>query len=378
MTCRTYIALIVSTEIQETLWGLPDTVKSRIAAEACRRRALTPSTLRLFVEHCPTEVCLPDCTQLEPDVLSVGLLEACTPKLERLELGLCGRGFTDSVAREAAARGGFSGLKSLRLSGAYRLGDDSILALLSRVPGLQTLALPHCSRVEGSFLESLPRLLPQLRTLDVSGCRGVSASALCDALQGLPALDSLALDGIAEVNDDLLRILSLAAPNLKELSLRTCPNVTAAGLAALKLPLLRRLALDECRIQDGIKALTQGCPDLEEVSLHRCQGVNDEVVRALAQRGNLRCASFNGAAALTDAAVEELLLRCGPVLEELDLSWCRGIGAAALGKLTDGCPRLRRLILWGCTQADDIFLNGHSNDVVEIVGRGEVLLPVAV
>ena len=41
---------------------------------------------------------------------------------------------------------------------------------------------------------------------------------------------------------------------------------------------------------------------------------------------------------------------CSEVLEELDVSWCRGITGAALGMLADSCPRLRLLRLFGCTQ----------------------------
>lgn len=38
------------------------------------------------------------------------------------------------------------------------------------------------------------------------------------------------------------------------------------------------------------------------------------------------------------------------MLEDLDLSWCRGITGAAVGMLADACPNLRRLRLFGCTQ----------------------------
>jgi len=80
---------------------------------------------------------------------------------------------------------------------------------------------------------------------------------------------------------------------------------------------------------------------------------------------------------VTDAGVRALALgACCTTLEEVDVSWCRGIEVSSLGLLADSCPGLKRLFLWGCTQADDSFLAGHSNDVLTVVGRGEVLLPV--
>ena len=38
-------------------------------------------------------------------------------------------------------------------------------------------------------------------------------------------------------------------------------------------------------------------------------------------------------------------------LEELDVSWCRGIPEEALGRLVDACPALTSLTLFGCSQA---------------------------
>ena len=42
---------------------------------------------------------------------------------------------------------------------------------------------------------------------------------------------------------------------------------------------------------------------------------------------------------------------CRANLEELDVSWCRGIPEEALGRLVDACPALTSLTLFGCSQA---------------------------
>ena len=55
------------------------------------------------------------------------------------------------------------------------------------------------------------------------------------------------------------------------------------------------------------------------------------------------------------------------------MSFCRGVNDEALGLVADSCPGLRRMHLWGCTQATNAFLNGHGNDSLVIVGRGETL-----
>lgn len=59
-------------------------------------------------------------------------------------------------------------------------------------------------------------------------------------------------------------------------------------------------------------------------------------------------------------------------LEELDVSWCQKVTNTALGLVADSCPNLQRLHLWGCTQIGEPFLHGHSNNHLEILGRGEL------
>lgn len=48
---------------------------------------------------------------------------------------------------------------------------------------------------------------------------------------------------------------------------------------------------------------------------------------------------------------------CRANLQELDVSWCRGIPEEALGCLVDACPALTSLTLFGCSQAR---LHAHS------------------
>jgi len=363
----------------ETLWGLPELVKSKVAAEVCARRALTADTVRLFTEHSPAEVCVPDCSQLDAEALTSALLEGATPNLERLVLGFCGRGLTDAAA-EAVAKGGvLSALTCLRLSGAYRLSDAGLVSLLSLAPVLQELAMAQCSRLEGPAIERLPELTPKLKVLNLAQCRGVSAATLTTAIASLPLLEELTVDGIMEIDDAALTAIAAAAPKLLAVSLASCSKVSDAGVSALAAacPQLRRLVLDECHVGPvAVQAVAAQCRNLETISLARCHAVDDAAVTALVALGSLRCVSLNGAVKVTGPAVLRLALACKGSLQELDLSWCRGVDAATLGAIADACPALERLELWGCTQADDSFLLGHSNDGLLVVGRGEIPLPV--
>ncbi|KAA3457946.1 F-box/LRR-repeat protein 4 [Gossypium australe] len=62
------------------------------------------------------------------------------------------------------------------------------------------------------------------------------------------------------------------------------------------------------------------------------------------------------------------LSKCSRKLFSLDLSWCRNLTDEALGLVVDSCSSLKLLKLFGCTQITDVFLKGHSNPQVQIIG----------
>lgn len=366
----------------ESLWGLPEVVRTRVAAAVCRARRLSPSVARLFVTHAPEEVCLPDCALLGPAELEELLVEAATPRLERLELGMCGRGMSDATARALATAGAgcYPVLTSLRLGGAYRLSDGALAALLPCAPALASLALPQCSRLEGAAIEALPRLAPQLRELDLTECAGLSCATLLAALSGLKQLEGLVLDGVVEADDALLAQLPEGTP-LRRLSLAHCA-VTDAGVAALAaaLPGLLELRMDDCAKvgPPALAALAAGCRGLHTLSLRRCVKVTDAALSQVAELGTLRCLSLSGIRQLDGSCLEVLAQCCAGQLERLDVSWCREIPEQQLGRLVDACPNLAVLELWGCSHVTETFLHGHGSDVLQVVGRGEALLPVPV
>ncbi len=74
--------------------------------------------------------------------------------------------------------------------------------------------------------------------------------------------------------------------------------------------------------------------------------------------------------------VQALALRCKESLEHLDVSFCRGISEQSLGLVADRCSRIRRLVIFGCSQVGTKFLNGHSNEALAaggVVGTGTLI-----
>lgn len=87
-------------------------------------------------------------------------------RLERLELGTCGRGFGDVAAAAVAGKGPLPGLRSLALGGAYRLRNFDLEKLLVRAPDLEQLRLPQCSLLQAAGY--IPQFCPKIRYTEAS------------------------------------------------------------------------------------------------------------------------------------------------------------------------------------------------------------------
>jgi len=399
----------------DSLWGLPDAIRGRLAAAVCAKRRLSPAVAALFADGGATEVLLPSCTQLEAPAMAALLAAVATPRLERLELGACGRGLGDDAAAAAARKGPLSALEvravaaaaaprrrhsppsyppsnrrplkprnhthtttkttqSLSLGGAYRLTDAGAAALLAAAPRLARLALPQASLLGGALLGGLPSTLV---SLDLTDCRGVAPAALAAALPRLPALERLVIDGWGEADDALIATIASAAPALTELSAR-CADVGDDGVVALAAgrPGLTALALDDAfRLTDAaLAALAERCRGLASLSLRRCARLSDGGLAALAERCALRHLDVSGVVGAGRGLTAALGRACHETLETLDVSFCRSMGDDELGPLADACRHLRLLRVFGCSSITSSFVCGHRSEALSapdaIVGVG--------
>ncbi|GLI64150.1 hypothetical protein VaNZ11_007335 [Volvox africanus] len=350
----------------ESLWGVPDVIKVRLATSVCSHRKMSPEVARLFAVGSPAEMQLPDCTQLDSVVLREIIQQVATERLQRLELGFCGRGFGDEAAALMAAAGPLRALEVLALEGAYRLSDAGLEEALSATPSLTWLAVPQSSRLSGSLLDKLPSLVPGLTHLNLADCRGIDADSLVTVLPRMSALRTLKLDFIPEVDDAVLAAMG-SLSELRELSIRCCQTITDAGLTALAAtrgPVLEMLRLDECggNVTDrGVEALASQCRALRVFSARRCTRLGDKALAELLRAGTVQHLSLSGVTGVGPAVAGALASCCQHTLEHLDVSFCRKLPDRCLGPVLDRCYRLRRLVIFGCSQLSPRSLYGHFN-----------------
>jgi hypothetical protein len=133
--------------------------------------------------------------------------------------------------------------------------------------------------------------------------------------------------------------------------------------------------------EDGVRAILQGCPQLEETDIEYARGISDDLrleianlpfcrsihfaswrtatmsasvaVTALAACPTLRSVCFDGCARWVDHSVVTALVGNCPQLEYVDFTGCRGVTSADVIAFAKAYPQLRSLKLGGCAAVSD-------------------------
>ncbi|CAM9619543.1 unnamed protein product, partial [Ectocarpus sp. 12 AP-2014] len=148
-------------------------------------------------------------------------------------------------------------LTVLRLNGACKITDDSLLAVGSNCPLLEELGIRSCNLVTDVGLAAVARGCPNLRHVGVGGCvRLTDASVRVLAARTGGGLRVLDFSGCRRMTDVSLAAIGSHCRGLEGLTLQGCERVSDEGVAAL---------LKRCR---GITALNlRGVPDLTEAAV---------------------------------------------------------------------------------------------------------------
>ncbi|KAJ6807203.1 DNA repair protein rhp7 isoform X1 [Iris pallida] len=367
----------------ESLEGVPDVLKHRLMSMLCQSRKMGSQIFNVLVSGLPTEIQLGDCSWATEEQFQ-GALGGCnTDKLKVVQLDLCGRCMPDYVLRASLAQSPNSlpSLTSISLKGDYRLTDDGLNAIVASAPSLSSINLSQCSLItSGGIIALADKLEKTLRELYINECQNLDPMTILSALVKLKALEVLSMSGIETVNDKFVKkLISERGSNFKELSFADCRKLTAASMKVIgeKCSGLRALDLSNLnRLTDpAICHLGNGCRSIQKIKLRRNK-FSDEAIAAFVEAagGSLTELSFNNVGKVGQHTALAISRRCSSTLNSLDLSFCREMTNEALGLIVDSCLNLRILKLFGCTQVTNVFLEGHSNSLLKIVGlKGPIL-----
>ncbi|XP_054806024.1 uncharacterized protein LOC129308720 isoform X2 [Prosopis cineraria] len=361
-----------------SLENVPDALKHKLCHLLCDSRKMNFQLLELLLTGTPTEIRLTDCSWMTEEQFVTAFQSCDTTNMVVLQLDQCGRCMSDHVILDTLARSPrqLPRLTSLSLSGACRVSDRGLRGLVLSVPELRSINLSQCSLLTSASIHALAEsfsLGSLLKELYLDDCQSIDAALIGPELQSLDHLEVLSVAGIQTVSDEFVNDFVVArGHNLKELVLRDCEKLTDSSVKIIAefCPGLCSLDLmNLCKLTDSsIGYLANGCPALHTLKLCR-NPFSDEAIAAFLETSgvHLEELSLNNVKKVGHHTALSLASRAKK-LHTLDLSWCRNFTDDYLGFIVDSCLSLRLLKLFGCTQITEVFLCGHSNREVKIIG----------
>ncbi|KAM3273069.1 hypothetical protein ACQJBY_042836 [Aegilops geniculata] len=211
------------------------------------------------------------------------------------------------------------------------LVSNESLRSISTLEKLEELAMVACSCIDDEGLELLSRGSNSLQSVDVSRCDHVTSQGLASLIDGHSFLQKLyAADSLHEIGQDFL-----------------------SKLVTLKAT-LTVLRLDGFEVSSSLlSAIGEGCTNLVEIGLSKCNGVTDEGISSLvACCSYLRTIDLTCCNLVTNNSLDSIADNC-KLLECLRLESCSSINEKGLERIASCCPNLKEIDLTDCGVNDE-------------------------
>lgn len=368
--------LVKNADAIASLEHVPDALRHRLCQLLCDSRRMNAHFLALLVRGSPMEIRIRDCSWLAEEEFTKNFEVCDSRNLTVLQLDQCGRCMADYTLLATLARspGSLPRLTTLSISGACRLSDAALSSLVSSAPALQSLNLSQCSLLTSASMDTLAdSLATSLRELYINDCQSIQPMLIFPALKKLEHLEVLSLSGIQTINDNFLRGFIVArGHNIKELVLTDCVKLTDSSMKVIAETCSKLCTLDLGNLRkltdSALGFLANACREIHTLKLCR-NAFSDEAIAAFLETSGelLKELSLNNVTKVGHCTALSLARRSRKLLS-LDLSWCRNLTNEALGLIVDSCLSLKVLKLFGCSQVTNVFLDGHSNSDVQIIG----------
>ncbi|XP_055876177.1 F-box/LRR-repeat protein 2-like [Biomphalaria glabrata] len=217
------------------------------------------------------------------------ILVECITRLPRLTaLKLCGvPALTDETLTQIAEKIG-NRLLGLNLSGigVNEITDIGLKAVAKYCTHLEALHISMLREVTGVTLAPIfldPNRASKITEL-AANCKKMDVNLLDQIMYSCPNLKILDVSGLNEVTDQMIITLADHSPKLTQLHLKGCKQVTDAAICYLSgcCPLTSMCLSGLHALTDkSIFCLASSCPQLEEIYLNGCANISPVAVQYL-------------------------------------------------------------------------------------------------
>lgn len=288
-----------------------------------------------------------------------------------VDLFLFQREVKTAVVESLAKRCG-NFLKVLSLKGCENVQDNAMRSFASKCPNIERLTLAKCKLVTDATCEYIGRYCHRIVMVDLENCTLVTDVAMKFISEGCKQLEELNISWCEQISDLSLAYIAKSCTNLRTLFCKGLENLSSTCFAQLEMPELKRLSLLSCPnvLDDTVTDIVKRCHKLEFLSLSNCKEITDQALVAIAQGcPRMKDIELAGCTNLTDSGFVQLSKSCHE-LERMDLEECLLITDMTLSNLNNGCPHLTSLSLSHCENLTD---NGLAELCVAHKERLQVL-----
>lgn len=226
--------------------------------------------------------------------------------------------------------------------------NAALHALGAHCPLLEHLSLNMCANLNEPALLSLIDRCQSLKVFEMEE-HTLSREALLHMSTHIsPELADLQLFSCPEMTDEILLAFMRRSPTLEALYINTCPISNASLLAiATHLPGLVELDVQDCPLLslEGVRAVARDCRMLNLLDLSNCPLVCSECLAEIAAHSKVSVLGLVGATAVTDDGIKALGSHLH-TLTDVNLAYMN-VSEKAVHFLMKSCPLLRDVSVEG-------------------------------
>ncbi|KAH6618574.1 hypothetical protein C7974DRAFT_32597 [Boeremia exigua] len=372
--------LAMHSEDIDELGEMPESIMNRISEIFSKKRAMTSSTMKLFLQPDMDTVAIHEAAYLEtedynqifaicPTVKKLSLRNSCQFKdanidylIEKakslVDIQLLGANLVsnDKWIELFIARG--QDLKSLKVEWLDAAFDDqAVEALTTFCPNIERLKLERCKKLGADSIDAIARL-QQLEHLTLRFYEQVPHEKLIHMITSVGAhLRTLCLehflDNDSEPTDAVLEAIHNTCRHISKFRFSENTECTDAGYVHLFTdwpnPPLRYIDVNSLRDMDNTN------PDgPTDYPVGLASGGFQALMAHSGQR--LEYLDISSCRHITHATFTDLFdgVKQYPHLREINLSFCPVVDTAVVAGIFRSCPRLLKLVTFGCFEVADV------------------------
>lgn len=393
----------------EEFGDLPDSLVDRLSQIFSKRRVLDPRTLKLFLRPDLDTVAIHDAANLGADDFQQ--IFAVCPNVKKLVLRNAGQ-FKDSVLEYMTEKA--PNISHLQIYGANLITDSAWQTFFTKYGGkLKAVMIEWCdASFTDDVVETLAASCPNLQRLKLKFCRKITPASL-PSLSQLKKLEQLSIRlATPPESAELIAVVSALGPQLKTLSFENCPDADDSFVDEIRLQCksLRKLRLSgiECITDAALASLFSSktkkatdeasvIPMLSVIDLSAARDVDSSNPKGPEDVPiGLGAESFKTMMAHSGPKVQTLdIASCRhiphaafcdvfnptenqyPELHTINVTFCSGVDTAIIKGIFACCPKLRKIIAFGCFKIEDIVVPTgvaligvpRAQDAIENIGE---------